>query len=1044
MGKYLNIVKYWRNSLADAEKVNPSSIQRDIQVETKQVEENALTEKIFDKVYDEATKSRGKDEEEELNLSKGIEVLICPFYYQVVNFHTKTISTLAQKIYPLWMPAKIFEDGHLEPNNDKPCWIPRNYLSPSTDVNSPIIGELADLEKYLINNPIEDYGTDWHKELTYSMDMYNAVVTDNIEYYERINRAVIIVDDVPGNTTRHIVYAMDYLIRKAQIPNLLRTLCCVSARQEKPLLSPETHIKYSSLHLGQMNYEFPLSESQREALHHFFDIYDYEILAVNGPPGTGKTTLIHSIIASLWVKAAYENSNKPPIIAIASATNQAVTNVIDSFSRVFNSSKLATNKEAKDRLRRFINSRGDIEQFSARWLPDVCSYGLYLASSGKYKKNSDNTDWQITNTMEAGFPSRENDSNYVENGTKYFLERASSYFGEDIENLDTAKKHIHKELEKAVRAIENIVDSRAELYRVIKTIFTQFPDLDQNEELESQLTNKLYVLKQVRGELNDKHNKEKDNYLNTQAIINSYKEDFSQWKKHIKACSWWLKIYSSFSSHGKWRVQLRNKDYILSQKNLTGKIKSLDQYLDGITEKQGDDIFWELIADEEKVLKEIEEQVDKILSQKEHIEKQHNELKEHQLNLEQAQDEWEQYIICYGLSPKKEEWMESLDVSLRFLAFLWATHYWEARWLEAAKKLIEKNQKRNSYQNTVNDKYHRYVMLTPAMVTTLYMLPGYFKYYDGAINVPYVNFIDLLIIDEAGQVLTDVVSASFALSKKALVLGDVQQLEPVWSLPPHVDIGNLKRYRIIEKDGEFLDVVKQGITSSQNSLMELAQNACKYHKTYPGGRPYPERGMFLCEHYRCDKKIIQICNELAYHGRLIPFKGKETRTGLLPPLGYVDIDGRSEKVGTSRKNKTEAEIILKWIIDKQQYLLKTYGKGSGKHNIEDIVAILTPFTAQANLIYQIIKNEGYTDLSDIIIGTVNKLQGSEREVIIFSPVYSSEDETTFMLDKNPSLLNVAISRARSSFLFFGNMSILKGHHSAILHRHLIENGEPVA
>lgn len=60
---------------------------------------------------------------------------------------------------------------------------------------------------------------------------------------------------------------------------------------------------------------------------------DGEILAVSGPPGTGKTTLLQSVVADLFVKHAKEGL-KAPIIVATSTNNKAVTNIMDSFANV--------------------------------------------------------------------------------------------------------------------------------------------------------------------------------------------------------------------------------------------------------------------------------------------------------------------------------------------------------------------------------------------------------------------------------------------------------------------------------------------------------------------------------------------------------------------------------------------------------------------------------------------------------------------------------------------------------------------------------------
>ncbi len=54
-----------------------------------------------------------------------------------------------------------------------------------------------------------------------------------------------------------------------------------------------------SRHLGQVDGNFALNVSQRMALEATLAINEGEIIAVNGPPGTGKTTFIQSAAASL-------------------------------------------------------------------------------------------------------------------------------------------------------------------------------------------------------------------------------------------------------------------------------------------------------------------------------------------------------------------------------------------------------------------------------------------------------------------------------------------------------------------------------------------------------------------------------------------------------------------------------------------------------------------------------------------------------------------------------------------------------------------------
>src|SRR5690606_35027756 len=109
-----------------------------------------------------------------------------------------------------------------------------------------------------------------------------------------------------------------------------------------------------------MGYEFPLSISQRKSLYHYHTLHRGDVLAVNGPPGTGKTTLLQSVVASEVVNSAVRGE-APAVILACSSNNQAVTNIIDSFASV-------------------KKKQGTLYE---RWLPGLTGFGLYLPSQGK-------------------------------------------------------------------------------------------------------------------------------------------------------------------------------------------------------------------------------------------------------------------------------------------------------------------------------------------------------------------------------------------------------------------------------------------------------------------------------------------------------------------------------------------------------------------------------------------------------------------------------------------------------------------------------------
>jgi len=185
----------------------------------------------------------------------------------------------------------------------------------------------------------------------------------------------------------------------------------------------------------------------------------------------------------------------------------------------------------------------------------------------------------------------------------------------------------------------------------------------------------------------------------------------------------------------------------------------------------------------------------------------------------------------------------------------------------------------------------------------------------------------------------------------------------------------------------------------------------------------------------CQDEIISFSNDLAYSGRLIPMRGNEP--GPLPPFGYLHVTGASVRSGSSRKNEMEAKAIFEWILS-NRILLEKYG------TLKESVAVIMPFSEQKKAFLRLFYNKKYNPLRDITIGTVHSLQGSERDVVIFSPVYTDKDGNPddFFFNKDVRMLNVAVLRAKNSFIVIGDTRIFNPRSnkpSGLLARRLLAN-----
>ena len=115
-------------------------------------------------------------------------------------------------------------------------------------------------------------------------------------------------------------------------------------------------------------------------------------------------------------------------------------------------------------------------------------------------------------------------------------------------------------------------------------------------------------------------------------------------------------------------------------------------------------------------------------------------------------------------------------------------------------------------------------------------------------------------------------------------------------------------------------------------------------------------------------------------------------------------------------------------------------KAYGVAAIEEVLGIITPFASQKGELAKALTEAGY-NINNIKLGTVHALQGAERSIILFSSVYSNEDEGTMFFDRDnkPNMLNVAVSRAKDSFILFGDTRVFDANQntpSGLLRKHL--------
>lgn len=890
-----------------------------------------------------------------------INVDICPCSIQPEFEHAKSKELGEEISYPFWIPAIMYKDGTLAPQKSnkgisKPFFV-REYLAP-TFKGSYSIASIKDVDVALQKVEFKDESWDsyWKK----CESFFSIVTKKNFdEFNTKHEKDIFIQKGELRGLTENIRKLYNRLEESPPKNSLLNNLID-GGRVNCTSIPDKTTVIRNRNHIGQMSGEFPLSVSQRESIACFNLLTDSNVLAVNGPPGTGKTTFLQSVVANSVVSTVV-NHQKPELIVACSANNQAITNILDSFVL-----------DSEDKL-------------TQRWLPGLSSLGLYLSTNENKKYQT------CTSEFGNGFIN-DFESAHIDDKKEFFLKKFEAYIKES-NSIEACKDELLSIVQSKVAHINQHLEI-AENYENIGLLLenVECSNFDDLKELISNIQTKVDNCKAEIQQISDAE-KELIQAKKQQPLIQKILPFVPKFKKrraslfqrtllHIDLNK--VSDYSNYST----LIHLLNERII----SKTNSAKQLNMELTQSTDTKNK--IEEFISNYQLCINDWNDNYGDLLK------------KLQAMTGKEYQD----------LQPL-EDMQVRMDISFRYEAFWYAIHYREAEYLLNLEVRLEKNSKdKERGKIGYKEKLQRFAGVTPIYISTFHSIPRFSTFYDNAEGEKaYYDLFDLMIVDEAGQVAPDIAIPSFSLAKKAIVVGDVFQIEPVWSVEEKLDIVNLKMSNALldNASDDLINAYKDsGLLCSSGNLMKLAQRSCFVKDGEDGGT-------LLKEHRRCPDKIISYSNKNVYHNKLILTKGNKIKAETdLPLKGFMHIESKSEKVGNSRHNFQDAITIAKWIDGKRTELENSFGKKP----IAEVLAIVTPYKSQASLIKKELDKIDKKAYKKLISGTVHALQGAEIDIVIFSTVITPGDSTFFA--NNLNMLNVAVSRAKSSFLVFGNLNTI--------------------
>jgi len=237
---------------------------------------------------------------------------------------------------------------------------------------------------------------------------------------------------------------------------------------------------------------------------------------------------------------------------------------------------------------------------------------------------------------------------------------------------------------------------------------------------------------------------------------------------------------------------------------------------------------------------------------------------------------------------------------------------------------------------------------------------------------------DYLFIDEAGQLSLANLIAAGTSAKNVVLIGDQMQLaQPTQGTHPG------------ESGLSVLDYLLQG------------------RHTIP-----PEEGVLLETTYRMHPKVCGFISEAVYDGRIRSLAGLDTQSLLHYGAPTKDIPSAGitchliDHDDSVQRSDEEAEHVRELY---QRILKLRYRDRHGKEHAfaPDNILVVSPYNMQVNNLKRVLGNEAR-------VGTVDKFQGQEAEVVIVSMATSSPEEIPRGIDflYSQNRLNVSLSRAR--------------------------------
>ncbi len=271
--------------------------------------------------------------------------------------------------------------------------------------------------------------------------------------------------------------------------------------------------------------------------------------------------------------------------------------------------------------------------------------------------------------------------------------------------------------------------------------------------------------------------------------------------------------------------------------------------------------------------------------------------------------------------------------------------------------------------------------------------------------------IGWLLIDEAGQAAPQAAVGAIWRARRAVVIGDPLQIQPVVTTPARTT-----RLIFESNDADSADW-----TAPEQSAQTLADRASRIQGRFrvPDGGRDRITGIPLLVHRRCEQPMFDLANKIAYDNRMVYATVSETSAirDCLGPSAWIDVDAPSRE---------------KWVEAEGQLIAAAIVRLCGILLTEPDLFVICPFKVPAAQLKTLLqenrdvlprlKKSAREKWIEERIGTVHTFQGKEAEAVILmlGAGRGAKEGSRSWAGRSPNLLNVAATRARRALYVIGN------------------------